>query len=101
MTSRRGNVFFWMAQVLLVPAWVCFGATLTLRIGAPSPILLKVGFGAGLVQIPSTALAFLLALTAGMGEILSRARLRLLYLETAMAAGAITLVFLFRGVYRR
>lgn len=101
MNSRRGNVFFWMAQVLLVPAWVCFAVTLGLRLGATSPILLKVGFGAGLAQVPATALALLLALTAGMGEILSRGRLRVLYFETAIAVGTITLVFLFRGVYRR
>ncbi|HEU5403543.1 MAG TPA: hypothetical protein VFU86_19470 [Terriglobales bacterium] len=101
MDSRRGNVFFWIAQVLLAPAWVCFAATVALRFGASSPILLKVGLANGFVQVPATALAFLFALTAGMGEILSRKRLVLLYSETAIAVAVITLVFLFRGVYRR
>ena len=101
MNSKRGNVFFWMAQALLAPAWVCFAATLALRFGAASPILLKVGFGAGLAQVPATALSLLLALTAGMGGLLSRKKLGLLYSEIAISVAAITLVFLWRGVYRR
>jgi len=101
MNSRRGNVFFWIAQVLLLPAWVCFAATLALRLGATSPILLKVGLATGLMQVPATALAFLLTLTAGMGDLLSQPRLRLLFFEVATSVAAITLVFVWRGVYRR
>lgn len=101
MNSRRGNVFFWIAQVLLVPAWMCFAATLALRLAGPHSILLKVGLAAGFIQIPATALAILFALSSGMGELLSRKRLYLLYSETASAIAVITLVFIWRGVYRR
>ena len=101
MTSRRGTVFFWIAQALLLPTWVCFIATLALRLGAVHPMLLKVGLYAGMAQIPCTALAILVGITAGMGELLSRTRLRLLYLEIAMAVVAVAQIFLWRGVYRR
>jgi hypothetical protein len=101
MNSCRGTVFFWIAQALLLPVWICFVATLALRLGAANPILLKAGLYAGLAQIPCTALAILVSLAAGMGELLSRNKLRLLYLQLAVAAVAITLVFLWRAVYRR
>ena len=101
MNSRRGNIFFWFAQVLLLSAWVCFAVTLALRLGAAKPILLKAGLYSGLAQIPCTALAILLALTAGMGELLPRKRLQFLSVEIALAVAAITLAFLWRGVYSR
>lgn len=101
MNSRRGNVFFWIAQALLIPAWVSFAVTLALRLGAANPILLKVGLYSGLAQIPFTALAILVALTAGMGDLLSRKRLLLLCTEIALAVAALTLAFLWRGVYSR
>lgn len=101
MNSRRGNVFFWIAQVLLIPAWVCFAATLALRLGAFSPILLKAGLAAALVQVPCAALAVLLTIAGAIGELLSQARLRLLCLEIASSVAVITLVFLWRDVYRR
>ncbi len=53
------------------------------------------------MQIPCVALAIVLAVAAGMGELLSRLRLRLLYFEIAGIVAVITLVFLSRGVYRR
>jgi hypothetical protein len=101
MTSPRGAVFFWIAQAMLVPAWVCFGATVALRAGAGSPILLQAGLWCGLLQVPCTALALLLALAGALGELVAKKRLLLLYLELAIAATSITLVFLWRGAYRR
>ncbi len=86
---------------MLVPAWVCFAATSALRLGASSPILLKLGLATGLLQVPATALAMLLILASAMGELFPRARFRLLYTELAVASAAITLVFFWRGVYRR
>ncbi len=101
MISRRGNVFFWIAQALLLPAWICFAVTAVLRLGATEPILLKVGLYAGLAQIPCAGLAILVSLTAGMGELLSRKRLQFLCLEITAAVAAIALVFVWRGVYSR
>lgn len=101
MNSRRGNIFFWIAQALLLPAWVCFAVTLALWVGASHPILLKVGIYSGLVQVPGTALAILVALTAAMGELLSRKRLQFLCAEIVIAAAAIAVTFAWRGVYSR
>jgi hypothetical protein len=101
MNSRRGNIFFSFAQLLLLPGWLCFAVTLALRLGGANPILLKTGLYSGLAQVPCTALAILLTLTAGMGELLSRKRLQFLSLEIVIAVAAITLVFLWRGVYSR
>jgi len=101
MNSRRGNVFFWIAQVLLVPAWVCFALTLALRLSAFSPILLKLELAAALVQVPCAALAAIVTIASGMGELLSQPRLRLLYAEVVIGAAVITLVFLWQGVYTR
>lgn len=101
MNSRHGALFFWIAQVLLAPAWVCFAATVTLRAGVAFPILLKVGLSCGLVQVPCTAFAAVLVLASAMGELLPKNRLLVLYFELALAAAMITLVFAWRGVYRR
>ncbi len=100
MNSRRGTAFFWIVQALLVPAWVCFLATVALKYGVPAPIFLKIGLATGLLQAPCTALAMVLALAAALGKLLPGARLRLLYLESAAALLTVTLVFLWRGVYR-
>ncbi len=101
MNSRRGNIFFWIAQGVLLPCWVCFLATLALRLGAVNPILMKTGLYSGLAQVPGTALAILIALTAGMGELLSRKRLQFLSLEIVIAAAAVATTFVWRGVYSR
>ncbi len=101
MNSRRGAVFFWISQVLLVPAWLCFAVTVALRAGAGSPILLKTGLTCGLVQVPCTALAALLTLASAMGELLPKNRLLLLYFELVIAAAMITVVFVSRDAYRR
>ena len=101
MNSRRGAVFFWIAQVLLLPAWLCFAATIGLRAGVASTILLKVGLACGLVQVPCVAFAVLLALASAMGGLLPKNRLLVLYFELALSATMITLVFAWRAVYRR
>lgn len=87
--------------MLLLPAWVCFAATVALRAGVTSAILLKAGLACGLVQVPGTAFAVLLAIASAMGELLPKKRLLLLYFELAAAVTMITLVFVWRGVYRR
>ncbi len=100
MHSRRGEIFFWIAQVLLLPALLCFGATATLQAGNRAPVLLKVGSAMALLQIPCTAMAFLLGFAAGIGGILPKPRIRVMYVEVAFAVLLIAAVFLMRDVYR-
>jgi hypothetical protein len=100
MTSRRGAIFFWIVQILLLPVPVCFVTTLLMRFHERTLALWKIGVVSGLVQIPFAAMALVFVLAAAMGELLPRQRLRALYLELAAAALLVTLVLLWHGVYR-
>lgn len=100
MNSRRGLIFFWIVQVLLVPALVCFVATSIMRYGHHSPLLWKLGATMALMQMPFTALAAVFTFAAATGELLPRPRTRFMYLEIAAAVLMIAIVFLWRGVYR-
>lgn len=100
MTSRRGLIFFWIVQILLVPTLLCFVATGIMRFGHRSRFLWELGAATALVQIPLTALALVFTFAAATGELLPRPRIRAMYLEIAAAVLLIVLVFLWRGVYR-
>ena len=99
-TSRRGLIFFWIVQVLLVPALLCFAATTIMRFSHRSRLLWEFGAAMAMVQIPFTALALVFTFAASTGELLPKARIRFMYLETVAAILMIVLVFLWRGVYR-
>jgi len=100
MTTRRGTIFFWVVQILLLPVPVCFVATLLMRFYERTLTLWKVGIVAGLVQIPFAALALVFVIAAGMGNLLPKQQLRGLYAEITFATILITLVLLWHGVYR-
>jgi hypothetical protein len=100
MTSRRGTIFFWIVQVLLLPVPVCFLVTVLMRFHERTLGLWKIGIVSGLVQIPFAAMALIFVIAAGMGQLLSAQRLRGLYLELSAAALMITLVLFWHGVYR-
>lgn len=100
MASRRGLIFFWVVQILLLPALLCFAATGTLRFAYRSKVLWEFGAAMALVQIPFTALCLVFTIAAAVGELLPRPRLRFLYMEILAAVLMIVLVFLWRGVYR-
>ena len=100
MDTRRGRVFFWIVQILLLPTLVCFVVTLTMRFSGRSLVLWKTGVVTGLVQIPFTSLAFVFALATGMGDLLPKTRIRGMYVEIAVAALMITSVLLWSGVDR-
>jgi hypothetical protein len=100
MTSRRGTIFFWIVQVLLLPVPICFVTTLLMRFHERTLALWKIGVVTGLVQIPFAAMALVFVLAAGMGELLPEERLRGMYLELAGAALLVTLVLYWHGVYR-
>ena len=100
MTSRRGSIFFWIVQILLLPVPICFVTTLLMRGHERTLTLWKVGIVSGLVQIPFAAMALVFVLAAGMGELLPKERLRGMYLELAVAALLVTLVLYWHGVYR-
>ncbi len=100
MNSRRGVIFFWMVQCLLLPALVCFVVTCAMRLGYRSPGLWRLGTAMSLVQIPFTALALVFSFAAGVGQLLPPPRIRLMYVEAAAAVVMIAMVFVWRGVYR-
>jgi hypothetical protein len=100
MTSRRGTIFFWIVQVLLLPVPVCFLVTLLMRFHERTLALWKVGIVTGLVQIPFAAMALIFVIAADMGQLLPKQWLRGLYLELSGAALMITLVLYWHGVYR-
>jgi hypothetical protein len=100
MTSRRGIIFFWVVQILLVPVPVCFLVTLLMRFDERTLALWKVGIVAGLVQIPFAAMALIFVIAAAMGQLLPKQWLRGLYLELSASALMITLVLYWHGVYR-
>ena len=100
MTSRRGLIFFWIIQILLVPALACFIATCVMRFGHRSRLIYEIGAAMALVQVPFTALALVFTFAARTGELLSRGRIRLLSLEIVVAVLMVSTVFLWRGVYR-
>jgi hypothetical protein len=100
MNSRRGMLFFWIVQILLVPALACFVATSIMHFGHRSKHLWELGAAMALVQIPFTALCLVFTFAAATGELLPRPRIRFMYLEIVAAALMIALVFLWRGVYR-
>lgn len=97
--SRRGVIFFWIVQALLVPALACFVATCAIRFGYRSPRLWQLGTLMSLAQIPCTGLAVVFTFAAGAGELLPRRRILMMYLEVTGAIVMIALVFLWRGVY--
>ena len=96
----RGSLFFWIVQTLLLPAFVCFAVTCIMRFSYRSQVLWQLGLALALVQIPFTALAFVFNLAASLGELLPKARIRIMFLEIAAAVAMIAAVFLWRGVYR-
>ncbi len=100
MRSKRGLIFFWIAQVLLAPTLVCFLVTCVMRFGYRSRTLWELGAAMALVQIPFTALAAVFSFAAATGELLPRPQLRVLLFEIVAAVVMIALVFLWRGVYR-
>lgn len=100
MESRRGVIFFWIAQVLLLPTWICFGITAFMRFVERTLTLWQIGVVFGLVQVPFAALALIFLIAADFGNLIPKPRLRAMYLETTFAAVLITLVFLWRAVYR-
>ena len=100
MTTRRGVIFFWIIQILLLPVPVCFATTVLMRFHERTLTLWKIGIVSGLVQIPFAAMALVFVLAAGMGELLPKERLRGLYLELGAAALLVTLVLYWHGVYR-
>jgi hypothetical protein len=100
MTTRRGTVFLWVIQALLLPVWVCFLATLVMRFHERTLALWKIGVVAGLVQIPFAAMALVFAVAAAMGQLLPTRQLRALYIEIALAGLLITLVLSWHSVYR-
>ena len=100
MTSRRGLIFFWIVQILLIPALICFVATCVMRYSHRSKLLWELGAAMALVQVPFTAMALVFTYAAAIGELLPKPRTRTMYIEIAVAALMIALVFLWRGVYR-
>ena len=100
MTTRRGTIFFWIVQILLLPVPVCFVTTLLMRFHERTLALWKIGVVSGLVQIPFAAMALVFVLAAGMSELLPKHRLRGLYLELVAAALLVTLVLYWHGIYR-
>jgi hypothetical protein len=100
MTTRRGTIFFWIVQVLLLPVPVCFVVTLVMRFHERTLALWRVGIVTGLVQIPFTAMALIFVLAAGMGQLLPRQWVKALYAEIALAGLLITLVLSWHRVYR-
>jgi hypothetical protein len=100
MTSRRGTVFFWIVQILLLPVPVCFSTTVLMRFHERTLSLWKIGIVSGMVQIPFAAMALIFVIAAGMGELLPKQRLRTMYLELTASALLITLVLYWHGVYR-
>ncbi len=100
MSTRRGIIFFWIVQVLLLPVPVCFATTLLMRFHERTLTLWKVGVVTGLVQIPFAAMALVFVLSAGMSQILPQTRLKALYLELVVAAILVTLVLSWHAVYR-
>lgn len=100
MTSRRGVAFFWLAQLLLLPAVVTFCITAVLRFAGPNPLLARIGMTGALVQLPATALALLLAIAAHWGQLLPKSRILTLFAETPIAILMIAMVFLWHNVYR-
>lgn len=100
LTSRRGTIFFWVVQVLLLPVPVSWIITLRMRFCARTLLLWKIGVVAGLVQIPFTAMALIFVIAAAMGHLLPGRRLTGLYLELATSGVMITSVLFWHGVYR-
>ncbi len=100
MDSRRGIIFFWIAQALLLPALATFFITAWLHFLGPAPMLAHIGLATALVQIPATALSLLFAVASYYGQLLSPLRIRLLFAEIATAALMIATVFAWRDVYR-
>lgn len=100
MSTRRGTIFFWIVQILLLPVPVCFVATLVMRFHERTLTLWKIGVVSGLVQIPFAAMALVFVLAAALGELLPKQRLRGLYLELGAATLLVTLVLYWHGVYR-
>ena len=100
MNTRRGTIFFWIVQILLLPVPVCFITTIVMRFHERTLTFWKIGIVSGLVQIPFAAMALVFVLAASLGELLPKERLRGLYLELAAAALLVTLVLCWHGVYR-
>ncbi len=98
--ERRGLIFFWLVQVLIAPALICFLATCVMRLGYRPRLLWELGAAMALVQIPFAALAMVFTFAASTGELVTRTRLRTMCMEIAAAILMIVIVFSWRSVYR-
>ncbi|MFB3814219.1 MAG: hypothetical protein ACE14L_08910 [Terriglobales bacterium] len=83
--SRRASVVFWLSQLLLLPMLATFIAALIVAADGPDAARTLLRFG-GLVAIPALGLAAVMAAAASFtGGLLSRGRLRLVWVEIAVA----------------